>query len=233
MRVRPAVQLRAVTKRFGATLALDAVDLTVGESETVVLVGPNGCGKTTLLRLVAGALEPDAGEIEVAGCDVLRDRSAARASIGMMFGADRGWYPRLTGRENLEFFARLEGLGRGVARAVDAALSSVALAAAAERQVRGYSAGMMARLGLARARLANPAVLLLDEPTATLDARSREDLTIRLREAEAGHAVLMATHDAEEATAVADRILVLRAGQVVRQLPGSVRIDELRRELAA
>jgi ABC-type multidrug transport system ATPase subunit len=231
--VTAAIEVRALTRRFGSTVAIDGMDLVVERGETVVLAGPNGCGKTTLLRLIGGAIEPDSGTILVGGRDVVHERIAARALTGVMFGGDRAWYPRLTGRENLEFFARLEALGRRAPELVEAALASVGLEDAGDRQVRGYSSGMQARLALARARLAQPEALLLDEPTATLDARSTKELRERIERPEGRRAVLMATHDAEEAAAVADRILVIRGGRVACELPGSVSPDALRRELAA
>jgi ABC-type multidrug transport system ATPase subunit len=227
------VELRDASKRFGAIVAIDRVDLVVETGEIVVLVGANGCGKSTLLRLVAGTIEPDGGSVRVAGRDVVRERRAARSVTGVMFGADWAWYPRLTGRENLEFFARLEALGPQVPSVVESALWSVGLEHAADSRVGGYSTGMRARLALARARLAEPEVLILDEPAATLDAASTRDFRGRLLHGDGAPAVLMATHDVEEASAVADRIVVLRRGVVAREFPGSAGADELRRELAA
>ena len=210
----PVVELRGATKRFGAVLALDSADLAVEPGETVVLVGPNGSGKTTILQLVAGTLEPDAGEVRVAGHDVVRERRAARAHTGAVLGGPGGWYPRLTGRANLEFFATLEGLDARAPAAIGAALAAVGLTEAADRRVGGYSTGMRARLALARARLANPDVLLLDEPTAALDARSVREFRESLRADESGHAVLLSTHDEEEAALLGDRVVALDAGRL-------------------
>jgi ABC-2 type transport system ATP-binding protein len=211
------VELRGATKRFGSVLALDAIDLAVEPGETVVLVGPNGSGKTTLLQLLAGTLEPDAGDVLVCGHNVVRERRAARARTGAVLGGPGGWYPRLSGRANLAFFASLEALDDAASGAVDAALDAVGLAEAADRRVGGYSTGMRARLALARARLADPSVLLLDEPTAALDARSVREFRDSLRSGDRP-AVLLATHDAEEAIQLGDRVVALRAGRVAREL---------------
>jgi ABC-type multidrug transport system ATPase subunit len=210
----PVVELRGATKRFGAVLALDSVDLAVEPGETVVLTGPNGSGKTTLLQLVAGTLEPDAGEVRVAGRDAVRERRGARAHTGAVLGGPGGWYPRLTGRANLEFFAALEELGEEAPAAVDGALAAVNLREAADRRVGGYSTGMRARLALARARLARPDVLLLDEPTASLDARSVREFREFLRADGRSRAVLLATHDEEEAALLGNRVVALEAGRL-------------------
>lgn len=223
------VELTRATKRFGPLVALDSIDLTVALGETVVLVGPNGSGKTTLLQLVAGTLEPDAGSVLVSGHDVVRERRAARAHTGAVLGGPGGWYPRLTGRANLEFFATLEGLGGDAPAAVDAALHAVGLAEAADRSVGGYSTGMRARLALGRARLARPAVLVLDEPTAALDARSVREFREFLRTDDRSPAVLLATHDPEEAVLLGDRVVALRDGRVARELthnPGFAEVTE-------
>ncbi|HEX8054037.1 MAG TPA: ABC transporter ATP-binding protein [Thermoleophilaceae bacterium] len=227
------VELRGATKRFGAVLALDAIDLAVEPGETVVLVGPNGSGKTTLLQLLSGTLEPDAGDVLVCGHDVVRERRAARARTGAVLGGPGGWYPRLSGRANLEFFASLEALGDAASGAVDAALGAVGLAEAADRRVGGYSTGMRARLALARARLARPPVLLLDEPTAALDARSVREFRDSLRTDDRPPAVLLATHDAEEAVQLGDRVVALRAGRVARELRHDPGLEDVTALMAA
>jgi heme ABC exporter ATP-binding subunit CcmA len=210
----PVVELRGATKRFGDVLALDSVDLAVDAGETIALVGPNGSGKTTLLQLVAGTLEPDAGEVRVAAHDVVRERREAREHTGAVLGGPGGWYPRLSGRANLEFFATLEGLGAQSQVAIDSAIEAVGLSEAADRRVGGYSTGMRARLALARARLAGPDVLLLDEPTAALDARSVREFQESMRADERRTAVLLATHDPEEAALLCDRVIALDAGRL-------------------
>jgi ABC-type lipoprotein export system ATPase subunit/ABC-type polysaccharide/polyol phosphate export permease len=156
-------------KRFGAVQALSGVDVAVGAGEIVAVLGQNGGGKSTLLRILGTTVIPDEGRALVGGHDVVTDALAARRALGLMVGDERALYWRLTGRGNLAFFATLHGLrGRRGREHVDELLEQVALADVADRRATGYSSGMRMRLMLARALIGNPRVLLLDEP-----ARSR------------------------------------------------------------
>ncbi len=203
-------------KRFGALCALDQVDLTVPWGGVVALLGPNGAGKSTLLRILGTTVLPDSGRVEVAGHDVVDQPVLARRSVGLVLGDERSWYWRLSGRDNLEFFAALHGLRRSPARArTDELLASVGLAEAADRRFDRYSSGMRARLSLARALLCEPPVLLFDEPTRTLDPLAAASFREEVRtQAGAGRAVLFATHDLHEAAALADQVVVLVKGRI-------------------
>jgi ABC-2 type transport system ATP-binding protein len=210
------IHVRRLVKRFGLVEALRGVDLDVAPGEVVVLLGPNGAGKSTLLRILATSTTPDGGRAVVAGRDVALDPAGARRSVGMVLGDERSWYWRLDGRRNLEFFAAVAGLGRrrASARAAEV-LTDFALTAVADRRVDRYSSGMRARLSLARAVLAQPAVLLLDEPSRSLDPVSAADARAHVRrQAEGGRAILFATHDLHEAASLADRVVVLASGTV-------------------
>lgn len=215
------VYARGVHKSFGATAALRGVDVTVHRGEVVALLGPNGAGKSTLMRILATAVVADAGVVRVGGADVVAEPRTARAHLGIVLADERCFYWRLSGRANLEFFASLHGMRRKQARpVVDEVLEAVGLAPAADRRVDRYSTGMRARLGLARALLGEPSVLLLDEPTRSVDPIG----SIELRELvartahERGVAVLLASHDLHEAAAIADTTLVLAGGEVARVL---------------
>jgi ABC-2 type transport system ATP-binding protein len=205
---------RRVARRFGRRVVLEPLDLDLGEGEVVALGGPNGAGKSTLLAILAGALRPTAGEVET--------REPAR--VGWMPQAP-ALYRRLTPRENLELFARLAGLD-GPAAAVERALAAVGLEAE-ERRAAELSVGNVQRLNLAIGLLGEPDVLLLDEPTASLDVAHRQGLwrlvdALRAR----GGAVLFATHNLEEARRAADRLLVLQEGAVLYDGgPGGFRED--------
>ena len=212
-----------VTKRFGPTVALAGVDLGVAPGEIVALVGPNGAGKSTLLRILATSVVPDSGTVRIAGVDALASPVAARRHTGVVTGEDRSFFWRLSGRQNLEFFAALHGLRRREAAVAAAAtLAAVGLGEVADRRVDRYSSGMRSRLGVARALLGDPAVLLLDEPSRSLDPEAAE----RLRQLVAAFAttrpaaVVMATHDLAEASAVATRVVVLEQGRVRAHLAG-------------
>ena len=203
-------------KRFGSVSALSGVNLSVPWGRVVALLGPNGAGKSTLLRILGTTVLPDCGRVEVAGQDVVAEPVLARRSLGLVLGDERSWYWRLSGRDNLEFFAALHGLRRSSARArVGELLASVGLAEAADRRFDRYSSGMRARLSLARALLCEPPVLLFDEPTRTLDPLAAASFRDEVRsQAGAGRAVLFATHDLHEAAALADRVVVLVKGRV-------------------
>lgn len=211
------IEVEGVSKRFGAHWALRGVTVSVPPGEVAVVLGRNGAGKTTLMRVLATAVVPDDGRAMVGGIDVVADPVRARRRIGLVLGDDRSHFWRLTGRQNLQFFAALVGLHGAVGRsAVSHALDEVGLTAVADRRVDRYSTGMRSRLAIARALLGRPAVLLADEPTRSLDPASAvevRDLVRRLAR-ELGTAVLLATHDVHEAAELADSVVVLADGSV-------------------
>ncbi len=206
-----------LAKRFGSVQALDDLGFAVPMGSVTALVGRNGAGKSTLMRILATSVRPDSGTAEVCGHDVVGDSMGVRRQIGLTLGEDRSFFWRLSGRKNLEFFARLQGLGRrsGASR-VERLLQAVELEEVAERRVDRYSTGMRSRLGIARALVGDPQVLLFDEPTRSLDAPSASALRDLLRRlmAAGGRCALLATHDLDEALSLADQIVVLRGGTV-------------------
>jgi heme exporter protein A len=229
------VAARGLTRRFGAATALDEVDLTVLRGEPLALFGVNGAGKTTLLRLVSGSLKPTAGSIVVNGHDPRRAPDRARASIGLL-SHHTLLYDDLTPLENLVFFARLHGLTEPHHRAA-ALIESVGLTDRAGEPVSRFSRGMQQRVALARALLHQPSLLLLDEPSSGLDARSSARLSDALREAASGGATwIMATHDVEEGLRLCPRWIALSRGRVIdsgaSSGPDAVRVRELVRSSA-
>ena len=228
------IEVRSLSKTYGAVHALRDVDLAVAAGEIVALLGANGAGKSTLLRILGTTVLPDAGTARLAGHDVVADPTSARRSAGFLLAEERSWYWRLTGRHNLEFFAALHGMPRAEARsAADALIEEVGLGDAADRQVRGYSSGMRMRLSIARALLGSPPVLLLDEPTRTLDPIATREFGDNLRDLadRRDSAVLLATHDLHEAATVADRIALLVQGRIVDVLEGEYDAAVLERGL--
>ena len=211
-----AIRATGLVKTYGSLRALDGVDLSVPEGTVLGLLGPNGAGKTTVVRVLTTLLTPDAGEATVAGVDVLADPAAVRSRIGLS-GQYAAVDEYLTGFENLEMVGRLYHLGRRRAR--DRArelLADFGLTDAADRPARTYSGGMRRRLDLAGALVADPPVLLLDEPTTGLDPRSRNDLWDVIRGLVArGTTLLLTTQYLEEADALADEIVVIDHGRVI------------------
>lgn len=186
--------LRRASLRRGRREVLHEVALEVRRGEVLALVGPNGGGKSSLLLLLAGLLAPDGGEVEVAGQPAVELSRTGRVGL---IGARPGLYPLQTGRENLEFYGALHGLGaREVGDRVAPLLHELDMAAHVDRPVAEYSTGMAQKVGLARALLLDPVLLLLDEPTSAMDPLSAEVVHEALgRRAERGLTVLMVTHD--------------------------------------
>jgi ABC-2 type transport system ATP-binding protein len=199
--------------------ALAGVDLDVGRSAIHGLVGPNGSGKSTLLRIFATLILPASGRATIGDIDVVADASSARRAVGFSTGEERSLYWRLTARQNLEFYAALYHLPRR-SPALDTALERADLLAEADRPVSTFSQGMARRLGLARALLHEPPVLVLDEPTRSLDPESRDRFHHVLNDLRdrRGTTVLLATHDLSEAARLCDRVTILRSGVVAGEL---------------
>jgi ABC-2 type transport system ATP-binding protein len=217
----PAVRVRDVVKRFGATVALSGVDLDIPGGSVFGLLGPNGAGKTTLVRILATLLRPDAGQAEIFGHDVVREPGAVRELLGLT-GQFAAVDELLTGRENLQMFGRLFGLPRDDARRQSSELlERFDLADAADRPARTYSGGMRRRLDLASSLVSRPRILFLDEPTTGLDPRSRNEIWAIVRELRRqGTTLLLTTQYLEEADELADRIAVIDHGRVIAEGTG-------------
>jgi heme ABC exporter ATP-binding subunit CcmA len=229
MLVEPLVRVTGLRKTFGARLVLDGVTMEVRRGEAVALLGANGAGKTTLLKIVATLVRPSRGTVSVGGVDAVRDPDAVRRLVGLVaHGAHL--YEDLTALENLQFWTTLAG--RDTRReTLVAALAEVELDRLAGERVRTLSAGMRRRLTLARLALAQPRVLLLDEPFAGLDQRAKKWLGERLEAFKAGGgAVLMATHSFGRELAAADRLAILAGGRLALDAPrGGLAADDVQR----
>lgn len=210
-----ALRLQDVRKNFGERKALDGLSLTVAPGEVYALLGPNGAGKTTTLNLILGFLRPDAGRIEVAGVDAMRDPLQARARTAYLPETVM-LHPALNAIENLGYFAMLGGRRLDAVQA-RALLSEAGLQEEAHaRRAAGFSKGMRQKVGLAIALAKNAQLLLLDEPTSGLDASAANDLSHGVRAAaRRGIAVLMATHDLYRVKDVAQRLGILRDGRLL------------------
>lgn len=205
--------------RRGLVCALQDVSLKIYEGEFFGLLGPNGAGKSTLFRILSTLVSADTGTATVCGFDVLREQDRVRNVLSPVIAEERSINWRLSARENLRLYATLHGL-HGAARStrVDDLLSQVELGGDSERPVSGFSSGMKQRLLLARTLLARPKVLLLDEPTRSLDPLSaRRFREFLRREVSEGHGctVILATHSADEALHLCDRVGVLERGRLI------------------
>ncbi|TCI99773.1 ATP-binding cassette domain-containing protein [Aeromicrobium sp. IC_218] len=212
------IRARGLVKRYKEVEALAGLDLTVPQGTVLGLLGPNGAGKTTAVRILATLLEPDAGSAEVAGVDVLADPDGVRSRIGLS-GQYAAVDEHLTGYENLEMVGRLYGMKRaragGRAREL---LERFDLADAGDRPAKTYSGGMRRRLDLAGALVAEPPVLILDEPTTGLDPRSRQQMWSVIRDlVSSGATLLLTTQYLEEADLLADDIVVIDHGRAIAQ----------------
>ncbi len=210
-----AIETEGLTRRFGRRLAVEAVSMTVPEQAVYGFLGRNGAGKTTTLKMVLGLLRPTAGSARVCGLDVARDRIRAARKVGALLEA-HGFYGNLTGAENLALTVTLLGLP---AREIDRVLEVVEMRADAGRKVAGYSLGMRQRLGLARAMLGAPPVLVLDEPTNGLDPDGIADMRRFLKSLpeRTGATVLLSSHLLGEIEQTATHVGVVNDGRLVLQ----------------
>jgi ABC-2 type transport system ATP-binding protein len=216
----PALALSGLTKRFGETTAVDAVDLTVPAGSFFGLVGPNGAGKTTSLLMSVGLLRPDAGAVQIFGHDVWRDPLRAKQLVGVL--PDGLSLPeRLTGRELLSYTARLRGLDRAtVAQRAEELLDVLGLTEAEHTLVVDYSAGMRKKIGLATALMHAPRLLVLDEPFEAVDPVSAATIRAILRRfVAAGGAVVLSSHVMELVEKLCDHVAVITSGRVVASGP--------------
>ncbi len=215
-----AVEARSIVRTFkdGTVRALDDVSLHVARGEVFGLLGPNGSGKTTMVRILSTILAPDSGSATVNGFDVVREADAVRRSIGLA-GQYATVDENLTGFENLRMIGRLNHLDRvTVRRRANELLEQFGLADAATRNVKTYSGGMRRRLDLAAALVATPPLLFLDEPTTGLDPQSRQDLWAIIEQlVEDGTTVLLTTQYLEEADRLAKQLVVLDHGHIIAQ----------------
>lgn len=209
----PVLRVENLTVRYGERAALDGLSFDLMAGEVMGLLGPNGAGKTTLIKAICAKLNPQAGGVSICG-KVVKRGSENRKSVGLV-PQDIGLYKHLTARENLTVFARMFGLrGESIASAVDKALDQVGLKTRANDYVDTLSGGMKRRINYAAAILHDPALLILDEPTAGTDIPARDSIhSVTKALAGAGYAVLLVTHELEAAEQLCDRVLILVDGK--------------------
>ena len=212
-----AIEFVGVSKRFGATVAVDGVSLTIARGELVTFLGPSGCGKTTCLRLIAGLELPSDGIMRIAGQDVSKDPASAR-NVGMVFQS-YALFPHISVLDNVAYAPVIRGMKRAEARArARVILDQVGLEGLGERLPAELSGGQQQRVAVARAIVQQPDVILFDEPLSNVDAKLRRRVRqdIRALQRRFGLTAVYVTHDQEEALAVSDRIVVMDQGRIAQ-----------------
>ena len=223
----PAIVLRRLSKSFAQREVLRDVTLEVERGTIVGLLGPNGAGKTTLLEILSTLLLPTSGEAFVEGLDVVREAAAVKRLVGYCPCGFDSFYPRLTATANLEFFAALNGLARlDGRRQVQTVCDLIGINGSRHLDFQRHSSGMKQKLGLARALIINPPLLLLDEPTKSLDLQAQAEIWRLLRGTFVDtlrKTVVLVTHNLTEAQEVCDRVAILHQGRIVEvAAPSSV-----------
>ncbi|GAP64950.1 ABC-type Na+ transport system, ATPase component [Mizugakiibacter sediminis] len=210
------IELKDLHKAFGTVKAVDGVSFTARDGEITGLLGPNGAGKTTTLRMLYTLMKPDAGRVLVDGIDAARDPVSVRRRLGVLPDA-RGLYKRLTARENIAYFGRLQGLDEAALRArSDALIAALDMADIADRRTEGFSQGQRVKTAIARALVHDPRNIILDEPTNGLDVMATRAMRAFLRRLrDEGRCVLFSSHIMQEVAALCDRIVVIAHGRVV------------------
>jgi ABC-2 type transport system ATP-binding protein len=206
-------------------LVLDGLCLSLDAGESLAILGANGAGKTTLLKVIAGLILPTHGRVLVNGFDVRTSAGQAQAGVSYCFSEERSFYWRLTGRENLEFFAALVDLHGSQARKTMSRLGEkLGIGSYLDRPFSHYSAGVRQRFALARALIGSPRILLLDEPTRSIDPVEARNIWSMVREdliEDQGVTVILVTHQTQEAIAVCDRVAFIEDGTIAAEMPAS------------
>ncbi len=234
-RFSQATSYRALLRplRREEILAVDKVSLQIEEGELFGLLGPNGAGKTTLVKMLCTLILPSQGRALVCGKDVVAESSAVKPLIGLIDCQERSFFWRLSGRQNLQFFAALYGLRNAVAgQRIDELLALVGLSEDGDHRFMSYSSGMRQKLAVARGLLSNPRVIFMDEPTRSLDPVIARDLRTFIRKTlvdQLGHTVVLVTHRLEEAEELCDRVAIMSHGQIIACGPAA----EIKRRISA
>ena len=196
--------------------ALNGLNLNIPRGIVFGLLGPNGSGKTTTIRILATLLTPTSGQAKVLGFDCVKEANKVRGKIGLILGGDRGLYGRLTGEENLKYFAALNHLSREVSRKrLKEIIEMVGLTTAGDRPVEQYSRGMKQRLHIARGLLTDPEVLFMDEPTIGLDPQGAQELRRLIPQlVQRGKTILLTTHYMSEADELSSQVAIINRGQI-------------------
>lgn len=209
------IEVRSLTRRYGSLTAVDGVDFAIGGSEIVGLLGHNGAGKTTIMKMLSGYLEPSAGDIRIGGIDIGEDPRAVQRQLGYL-PENLPIYPEMMVGDYLEYAATLKGINRASRmEAIREAVQDTNLVDRVTHRIDTLSRGMKQRLGVAQAILGHPQTLIMDEPTNGLDPQQTEQMRTLVRRHSRRATVILSTHIMQEVEALCDRVLVLRNGKLV------------------
>lgn len=213
------IEVLGLSKNFKNIKAVDSINFKVDKGEVVGLLGENGAGKTTTLRMIATMLKPTGGAALVNGYDIVKKQSKVRGEIGILFGGEVGLYDRLTARENIKYFAELNGMSKAKTdESIKYLIEILDMKEYIDRKVGKFSRGMKQKVAIARSIVHNPSVMLFDEPTAGLDitaARIVQDFIIKCRED--NKAIIFSSHSMSEVERICDRIIIIHKGRILEE----------------
>lgn len=211
------IEVNSLSKTFKEVKAVDNISFTVKSGEIVGLLGENGAGKTTTLRMLATMLKPTGGTAKVNGFDILTEDSMVRSQIGILFGGEVGLYDRLTARENIKYFAMLNGLSKEETREnIEELVKALEMEEYIDRRVGKFSRGMKQKVAIARSIVHNPKVMLFDEPTMGLDvtaARIVQNFIFKCKEQ--NKSIIFSSHSMVEVEKLCDRVIIINKGKIV------------------
>jgi sodium transport system ATP-binding protein len=213
------IEVIELSKQFKKIKAVDNISFKVNKGEIVGLLGENGAGKTTTLRMIATMLKPTGGTVKVNGFNVISEGSRVRGEIGILFGGEVGLYDRLTARENIKYFAQLNGMSkRETEKSIDFLVETLDMGEYVDRRVGKFSRGMKQKVAIARSIVHEPTVMLFDEPTAGLDvtaAKIVQEFILKCKEE--NRAIIFSSHSMSEVEKLCDRLVIIHKGKIVEE----------------
>ncbi|MEW9094563.1 MAG: ATP-binding cassette domain-containing protein [Clostridiaceae bacterium] len=211
------IEVVNLSKQFKKINAVDSISFSVQKGEILGLLGENGAGKTTTLRMLATMLKPTGGTAKIDSYDIIKESNKVRGSIGILFGGEVGLYDRLTGRENIQYFAELNGMNKEkIDKRMDYLTDILDMKEYIDRRVGKFSRGMKQKIAIARSIVHNPSVMLFDEPTIGLDVTATkvvQDFILKCKSD--GKAIIFSSHSMREVEKLCDRIVVIHKGRIV------------------
>ncbi|NMA95811.1 MAG: ATP-binding cassette domain-containing protein [Clostridiales bacterium] len=211
------IKVEDMSKSFKDVKAVKDISFNVTKGEVIGLLGENGAGKTTTLRMLATMLKPTSGTAYVNGYNIVENAQDVRREIGILFGGESGLYDRLTGRENIEYFARLNGMDSiSMDKSIDNLVEQFKMGEYIDKRAGKFSTGMKQRVAIARSIVHEPSVMLFDEPTAGLDVSAAKIIhNFILQCREDGKAIIFSSHSMQEVERISDRIIIIHKGSIV------------------